>query len=241
MGSNGDLVVECKNKYYTARLTANLKNVVELVDAHNNIKLPRFRCSDDPRPIFFELELSPRFATNLSDRSEWQKLCGFVFNMAAFNSDRAEDDSLAPVEGLPPALFVKAVRIKQYHYDENMEEELRISLPWKTWQKVQFLHNLDAYLEADYVPPNSLEVFFEVEYGLMITEDNSLIPAAPEHKVMDDLSTDFLALLESGDGADFHFVVGGERIPAHRLILSARSEYFRSIPNPCSTFSPFEN
>merc|ERR1712087_104785 len=40
-----------------------------------------------------------------------------------------------------------------------------------------------------------------------------------------------LSMLDSGHGADVTILVGGAKIPAHRAILSARSDYFRRMFN----------
>jgi len=43
------------------------------------------------------------------------------------------------------------------------------------------------------------------------------------------LPENFLSMLDSGNGADVTFRVDGANIPAHKLILSARSDYFRRM------------
>jgi len=43
------------------------------------------------------------------------------------------------------------------------------------------------------------------------------------------LPENLLSMLDSGHGADVTILVGGAKIPAHRAILSARSDYFRRM------------
>ena len=42
-------------------------------------------------------------------------------------------------------------------------------------------------------------------------------------------ATETLAMFNDTDFADVFFVVGGAEIPAHRVVLAARSEYFRAM------------
>ena len=46
-----------------------------------------------------------------------------------------------------------------------------------------------------------------------------------DHKA--ELSSDFEELFHKQDFSDVTFLVEGERIPCHRVILAIRSEYFR--------------
>ena len=43
------------------------------------------------------------------------------------------------------------------------------------------------------------------------------------------LGAELAQLLESGAGADVEFSVGGERMPAHKIVLQARSPVFRAL------------
>lgn len=43
------------------------------------------------------------------------------------------------------------------------------------------------------------------------------------------LSEDFAELLKSGEGSDFTFLVEGEEMPAHRLIVASRSPVFKAL------------
>ena len=53
--------------------------------------------------------------------------------------------------------------------------------------------------------------------------------AAHVQKLPSTLTCDYAALLDDPTSADVTFVVNNERIPAHRIILAARSTYFRSM------------
>ena len=53
--------------------------------------------------------------------------------------------------------------------------------------------------------------------------------AAHVQKLPSTLTCDYAALLYDPTSADVTFVVNNERIPAHRIILAARSTYFRSM------------
>ena len=50
-------------------------------------------------------------------------------------------------------------------------------------------------------------------------------------KVADDLSVLLDNTSKSDNFADVVFIVGGQEVPAHRCILSARSDYFRAMFN----------
>jgi hypothetical protein len=57
------------------------------------------------------------------------------------------------------------------------------------------------------------------------------VEAAPDEEKAAALATleDYGRLLEDGDLADVVFVVGEERLPAHRVMLAARSKYFAGL------------
>ena len=140
MGAN---VVGVRSISYTAKQEVTVNGLLDIARGYDVIKFPRFRCDDDPRQIFIQVELKPfHFAT------QPQKLGGFDVSMAAFDSDQAENDSRPLAGSLPPTTFVKAVRIQQWHYDEASLAPEAFRLPWRTSKKVQTLFDMDVLDEA---------------------------------------------------------------------------------------------
>jgi len=68
-----------------------------------------------------------------------------------------------------------------------------------------------------------------VRYNKRPSADDELQPIALRSSAT--LSRDLDQLLQSGGSADFTFEVEGEEIPAHKIILSSRSSYFRALFN----------
>ena len=54
-----------------------------------------------------------------------------------------------------------------------------------------------------------------------------LLFAVGEVEHVEELAADIGKLLMNKDYSDVTFIVDGEQFPAHRVILAARSEYFR--------------
>jgi len=68
-----------------------------------------------------------------------------------------------------------------------------------------------------------------VSYNKKPSADDERHPFAQRSSTS--LSHDLDQLLQSGGSADFTFEVEGEEIPAHKIILSSRSSYFRALFN----------
>ena len=57
----------------------------------------------------------------------------------------------------------------------------------------------------------------------------SIPDAVSNSTIHSQLQKDFIAKFESGVDTDFTFIVKGEEVAAHKLILSTRSEYFQRM------------
>jgi len=73
----------------------------------------------------------------------------------------------------------------------------------------------------------SLRMVFEFEYEAVSTDIAKLKPLSSDCKTR--FHNEFRRLLESGKNSDVVFLVDGEKIKAHKIILTTRCEYFESM------------
>ena len=82
-----------------------------------------------------------------------------------------------------------------------------------------------ATLALNSITARKMAILFHLQY----VPDASIPDPASDSTTQFQWQRDFLAKLESGDDTDFTFIVKGEEVAAHKLILSTRSEYFQRM------------
>ncbi|CAL4997611.1 unnamed protein product [Urochloa decumbens] len=97
--------------------------------------------------------------------------------------------------------------------------------------EVQYLRDDDIVIECDISvikPPlvgkTTMASEFELVGKTTMSSDFELL----RRMLPSDLSSNFRNLLETKEGADVTFMVGGEAFPAHRIVLAARSAVFKA-------------
>lgn len=122
--------------------------------------------------------------------------------------------------GLPKSVYSETT-----HRMFNSDDSSKFAPHYAT-----FMHRSQLEMEASgYIKDDRLtiECFLTV-----IVKESMASNTVKAHELINvppsDLSENFGELLEKGEGSDVTFVVGGEKIAAHKIILAARSSVFKA-------------
>lgn len=111
------------------------------------------------------------------------------------------------------------------YYNHDLNEglnEQKVSYSWQNLSKLTRITFVNRGCHCS--KPASFHVFLEVQYSNVSSEVSPVFASADPV-----LSRDLAKLLESGNHADVTFSLRGEKIVAHKAVLSARCEYFERM------------
>ncbi|BAT04398.1 Os08g0226000 [Oryza sativa Japonica Group] len=122
--------------------------------------------------------------------------------------------------GLPKSVYSETT-----HRMFNSEDSSKFAPHYAT-----FMHRSQLEMEASgYIKDDRLTIECFVTVVVQESMASNTVKAHELIKVPpSDILENFGELLEKGEGADVTFVVGGEKIAAHKIVLAARSSVFKA-------------
>ncbi|KAF2918650.1 hypothetical protein DAI22_08g072500 [Oryza sativa Japonica Group] len=122
--------------------------------------------------------------------------------------------------GLPKSVYSETT-----HRMFNSEDSSKFAPHYAT-----FMHRSQLEMEASgYIKDDRLTIECFVTVVVQESMASNTVKAHELIKVPpSDILENFGKLLEKGEGADVTFVVGGEKIAAHKIVLAARSSVFKA-------------
>lgn len=201
----------CESKEYTAAYLMSIDNLDATMLMADRVESEKFTCLDDPKEVEFRVEL--------------------LF----------EEDEVF----LRPETKVFLREFTLTTYDEDMKRLNSWKYPHRSIH-IELAEIWDFKISKIRNSSSSIRIIFKIVYnnccrrisGPCSSGWGTCTAITPElanviYRNIPDLDPklpkDMLAILDSGKRADFTFIVGKEKIKAHKAILTARSNHFANM------------
>jgi len=202
------------NRRYKVEQVVYLNGLEEMIEAKTKKDLEAFKSGDDPNPVKFHLNLHfgeedlGVFVFNGSTRKIYIVRCCFTL--------------------LSKKLFNGSAKLLEYTFEKHFLEQFDKSN--NNWGFPKFIEISELRECFDSNLPWEVKLKCEVTYTGELKED-VVSKQISSNDILEtqDLSRDFIALFETETDTDVVFSISEKEIKAHRLILKARSLYFKRL------------